>query len=426
MSGSAKYTYLRLPIKKITMTSPVFYILVALMLTSAMISIVFFMAWKMLGEKAYALSWAVGFLAATFQWLFNIVAPLFPSAETQWLTVNALALVLITLGLRGHCQRTESKLVPKNLWPLAAVIYSGVVWTTLVDKHVGISTALIPGAAAISLFLSALMILRHRDKPRIAEYAAAITMVVFGLAQLTASGMALLQGPLGEESYRTLYVQFNFLTMPAGYTGMAIFVIFMLASDLSEQMKEFAILDQLTDTLNRRGFGEQAAKAYATARRTKRPVSVIMTDIDRFKFINDQYGHATGDQALCHFANTLKIGRRADDVVARVGGEEFALVLPGTSLEAATRLADDLCARIEASPFEFEGTPLPMTASFGVATISDKDTCLSDVILRADRALYRSKRAGRNRVDLESSQLMRALDGTIQPLSDSKKVSSLV
>ena len=402
-----------------TMTSPVFYILVSLMFTSAMISITFFIAWKTLGEKPYALSWAIGFLAATFQWMFNITASIFPSPETHWLTVNALALVLVTLGLRGHCQRTDCKNLPVNLWPYAAIVYGGVVWTTVIDKHVGINMAIMPGVAAITLFLSALMILRHREKPRPAELAAAITMVIFGLAQLMASGMALLQGPLGEESYLSLYLHFNFLTLPAGYTGMAMFVIFMLASDLSEEMKGLAVQDQLTDVFNRRGFGEQAARAYATARRVSLPVSVIMSDIDRFKTINDDFGHSAGDHALIHFAKILKVDRRADDIVARMGGEEFALVLPGTTLEDATKIADELCARIEASPFDIDGLIMPMTASFGVACISNKDDCLSDVVVRADLALYRSKRDGRNRVDLESSQLMRTADGSLEPVSAS-------
>lgn len=395
------------------MTSPIFYILVALTLTSAMISIIFFITWKSLGRKSYALSWAVGFLAATFQWLFNLTSAWFPSYETYWLTVNALALALITLGLRGHCQRTECKRLPDNLWPYTGLVYAGIVWTTVVSPHTGVSTMLVPAYAALTLFISAVMILRHRETPRPAEYAAAVTIVVFGLTQLTAAGMALLQGPLGEASYRTLYIHFNFLTLPAGYTGMAMFVIFMLASDISEEMKEIAIKDKLTGTLNRRGFGEQAAQAYATARRSSRPVSIIMTDIDRFKYFNDEYGHAAGDVALVHFADLLKVGRRADDLISRMGGEEFALVLPGTSLEDAMRIAEDLCKQVEATPFKVDGTDLPITASFGVATISKKDTCLTDIIIRADRALYRSKRAGRNRVDLESSQKMRAIDGEL-------------
>lgn len=399
------------------MTSPVFYILVAMMLTSAMISIIFFIAWKTLGEKPYALSWGVGFLAASCQWFFNLNSGSFPSHEIYWLTVNAFALVLITLGLRGHCQRTDCQRLPKNLWPYACLVYAGIVWTTVIIRHEGISTALIPAAAAASLFLSAIMILRHRDKPRPAEYAAALTMVVFACTQLAASGMALQLGPNGDEQFRILYIHYNFLTMPAGYAGMAMFVIFMMASDISEEMKEFAVRDQLTGLLNRRGFNEQAAKAYAIAERTGRPVSVVMTDIDRFKYINDEHGHAVGDNALEHFADILKRMRRTEDILARVGGEEFALVLPGTTLPDANQLAEELCERIEDSGLRVNGRRLPMTASFGVATISRKDDCLTDVIIRADRALYRSKRAGRNRVNLESSQLLKAPDGKLKPIA---------
>jgi len=401
------------------MTSPVFYILVSLMLSSAMMSLIFFLIWKTLGEKPYALSWAIGFLAATAQWFVSLVPDWFSSYEMYWLTINALALVVVTLGLRGHRQRTDSEFLPQALWPFAVAVFAAVVWTTLVDRHVGISTALLPVAAAVTLFLSALAIIKHREKSRPAEIAAAIMIAVFGFTQLVASALTMMQGRLGNEVYSALYTQFNFLTVPAGYTGMVIFIVAMLASDLLEQSKEIAIQDQLTGMLNRRGFGEYGAKTYATARRLDRPVAVIMSDIDRFKNINDKFGHATGDLALVHFANILKIERRVDDILARVGGEEFALILLGTNLKDAMQIADDLCRRLEESPFEIDGVSHTMTASFGVASLSSNDSCLSGVIVRADRALYRSKRAGRNRVDLESSQFMRAVDGSLEPVNAS-------
>jgi diguanylate cyclase (GGDEF)-like protein len=191
----------------------------------------------------------------------------------------------------------------------------------------------------------------------------------------------------------------------------------MLASDVSVDMKEIAVRDQLTGLLNRRGFSEQSAMAYATARRGRAPISVIMTDIDHFKTVNDEFGHATGDEALAHFAKLLNENRRIDDIAARIGGEEFALVLPGTQIEQAISIADELCERMAASPLAVDGRDVVMTASFGVAAISEKDTCLTDVIIRADRALYRSKRAGRNRVDLESSQFMRAIDGSLKAVT---------
>ena len=93
------------------------------------------------------------------------------------------------------------------------------------------------------------------------------------------------------------------------------------------------------------------------------------------------------------------------------------MVLPGVDMARAIDMADELRERIESSSLDVEGEELLMTSSFGVATLTGKDTCLNDIIVRADRALYRSKRAGRNQVDLESSQMMISEDGSLQPIS---------
>ncbi len=399
------------------MSFPVESVLFALALNSGILSAIFFIAWKTQGEKPHALTWSVAFLATTGQWFLNLFSNDFSSFESYWLTVNALGIVAITLGLRGHHQRTSFQMGPQNLWPYAALIYTGILWFTVVEQHVGLRTAILPFAGAISLFLSAFMVIRHRDETRPAEYAAAIVMTLFGLSLLAAAYAAVLQGATGHDAYRALFVRINTLSLPAGYTSVAMFVIFMLASDLSEEMKKIAACDQLTGLLNRRGFGEQAAQVFATCRRIDRPASVIMTDIDHFKNINDEFGHPVGDNALCHFAEILRDKRRGEDIVARMGGEEFALVLPGSELEECIRIAEALCLRLEETPLDIDGKELAMTASFGVATLSAKDSCLTDAVVRADRALYRSKRAGRNRVDLESSQMMRDADGTLKPIS---------
>lgn len=370
-----------------------------------------------MGKKNYALTWSVAFLAAGVHWLLNLLAASFPSPEIYWLAMSAFAIVVITLGIRGHCQRTHCGFLPDNLWPYAGAVYAAIVWTTVVQPHIGIRTALLPLAACVTLLLSALMIVRFRSVTRPAEWAAAISMVLFAVTRAVAVAMALMQGAAGDAAYQALYVQFNFTTLPAGYMATGMFVILMLASDISIDMKEMAIRDQLTGLLNRRGLGEQGARAYANARRTGRPVSVVMTDIDRFKTINDDFGHACGDDALVHFSRLLIEGRRAEDILARVGGEEFALIMPGTNLEYAIEVANKLRAKVEADEMIVGDTTLRMTASFGAATISEKDTCLSDTIVRADRALYRSKRAGRNQVDLDSSQMMLTKEGTLKPVT---------
>ena len=190
------------------------------------------------------------------------------------------------------------------------------------------------------------MIIRHRERTRPAEWASAISMSLFGIAQIPYAVTLYKLGP-GVDAVMNPDVRITraCCLRPAGLVGMGMFVIFMLASDLYEDMKEIAVRDQLTNLFNRRGFGEQSAVAYSNARRTESTVSVIAADIDHFKSVNDEFGHSIGDEALQHFANLLSENRRAADIVARIGGEEFVLVLPGTDIREATKIADELCIR---------------------------------------------------------------------------------
>jgi diguanylate cyclase (GGDEF)-like protein len=356
------------------------------------------------------------FALATVQWIFNLLIEQFPSHETYWISVNILALLAITFAVQGHCLRVGRTIRQEFLWGAPAAALLIITWFTVIQPHIGLRMAIGPAYAAFALAFCACCILRFSEKISSAELGSTITLIIFAVSQLVAAGAAVMQGPIVNQSYLDVYLIVNFTVMPAAFTGMGMFVVFMLASDLSIELKEQAVRDQLTGLLNRRGFGEAAASAYAIARRTDRPFSVIMTDIDRFKLINDEYGHTIGDEALAHFSMVLALGRRTEDILARVGGEEFALMLPGTQLQETIRIAEDLCQRLEEASLETSKGKLQMTASFGVATISVRDTCLSDTIIRADTALYRSKNAGRNRVDLESSQKLHNQAGTLNPV----------
>lgn len=399
------------------MESLYFYIIFSLVIVSAALSLVFYMAWRNFDREPHALTWSLAFLAGAIQWHCVLIEDLFPSREAFFLVENAFSMLMVTWGLRGHCQRTECKLLPKNLLPYALVIYALIAWHIVVEPHVGMRRMVVPAYAAITLILSAWMIVRYREKTRPAEWAAAIVIFAFGLIQAVSSVLAFLQGPTGDPGFTLIHAQFEILTLPAGYMSMAMFIILMIASDISAKMKRLAVRDQLTGLLNRRGFNEYGGRAFSAAKRAGTPLSVIMTDIDRFKNINDKYGHAAGDSALVHFAKIVSEARRSEDVIARVGGEEFALLLPGTELRDAMALADQLCTQVGSTPLDVTGIGMPMTSSFGVSAISENDKALDDLVLRADRALYRSKRAGRNQVDLESSQLMLAEDGTLKPVS---------
>jgi diguanylate cyclase (GGDEF)-like protein len=153
--------------------------------------------------------------------------------------------------------------------------------------------------------------------------------------------------------------------------------------------------DSLTRLANRRFFIDFMAKAMAFAKRHEQALSVIMADLDNFKSVNDTYGHQAGDQVLAAFGQVMQASVRKEDLAARFGGEEFILMLPGTTLEDATFLGERLRESLE--NLAFPPLKTRVTASFGIAQYQPDDT-FETLVKRADEALYAAKAAGRNRV----------------------------
>lgn len=162
----------------------------------------------------------------------------------------------------------------------------------------------------------------------------------------------------------------------------------------NETISRLALTDELTGLNNRRFFNECSPMAISAARRHGQPLSLVCIDLDNFKRINDTFGHAVGDQVLKEFSAILKKLLRVEDIACRWGGEEFIILLPNTTCEAAVALAERIRLSIEEYP---ERATPSVTASFGVARLQCGDN-EDAFIRRADDALYQAKREGRNRV----------------------------
>jgi diguanylate cyclase (GGDEF)-like protein len=173
------------------------------------------------------------------------------------------------------------------------------------------------------------------------------------------------------------------------------------------QMERLATIDWLTGLVNRRAFFERAESARTLAARLRTPIALMMLDIDHFKQLNDRFGHAGGDQALVVFADTARKVLRDHDIMGRLGGEEFALVLPGTDLDGAMQAADRLRLEVTEARLDTSGTAYTMTVSIGVVLV-DPNEELTAALARADRALYMAKSGGRNRVEAGLPMLKRA------------------
>jgi diguanylate cyclase (GGDEF)-like protein/PAS domain S-box-containing protein len=168
---------------------------------------------------------------------------------------------------------------------------------------------------------------------------------------------------------------------------------------LEGQLEQQAHLDYLTGLNNRRHFMEQGEIELARAQRHGRALSIFMLDIDHFKQFNDTYGHKAGDQVLQKLAEVMRETLRTVDILGRIGGEEFAVLLPETGLSEASEVAERLRRGVEQAAVVFEaGLPQHFTVSIGVTTQREKETNLDILLSEADRALYQAKDAGRNRV----------------------------
>jgi diguanylate cyclase (GGDEF)-like protein len=167
---------------------------------------------------------------------------------------------------------------------------------------------------------------------------------------------------------------------------------------LLRRLYESSVLDALTGAYNRKHFAERLAAELAYAKRHKAPLSMMLFDLDHFKRVNDSLGHLGGDHVLRTVAALVKRTLRAEDVFARYGGEEFAVIARGADVDQAWLFAERLRAMVEHAKIEFNGTPIPVTVSIGVASLACcQEPSADGLIAKADERLYAAKRGGRNR-----------------------------
>ncbi len=178
-----------------------------------------------------------------------------------------------------------------------------------------------------------------------------------------------------------------------------------LREDVS-RLRELSRKDPLTGLFNLRHLTETLEGEMERTRRTGLPVSLVMADLDRFKRVNDKYGHEVGNRALVHATVLWKRFLRRIDILCRYGGEEFVAILPGTRLGQAAVAAERLRAGLEGHPLSVEGERIVLTASFGVDCYrGGGNSTTREFLVRADRALLAAKAGGRNRVCLDEGRL---------------------
>lgn len=164
-----------------------------------------------------------------------------------------------------------------------------------------------------------------------------------------------------------------------------------------DELHQRSVTDPLTKLYNRRYFFAAAQSLIELAQREQKQASLLMLDIDHFKKINDSYGHQTGDYILVSFAAEIQAMVRRDDIFARIGGEEFSLLLYNVSEENARIIAEKICQTIGKKSFKYRDSTLSATVSIGIASLNEENTSLEDLFGLADANLYKAKENGRNR-----------------------------
>ncbi len=258
------------------------------------------------------------------------------------------------------------------------------------------------GIVAFYAALTAAELWRERRKSLRARWPAIVIPVMHGAVLM----LPIVLGDMFRSGGATHMEQIWILAFAAElvlYAVGTVFIIVMLVSERAVSVhKTAASVDPLTGLLNRRGFSEATARMIEREAKAGRPVTVMIFDIDHFKSVNDRFGHAAGDDVLKVFSDIVASNLRITDLVGRVGGEEFAALLPCT-VEEAVVAAERVREGFEASGIAVDETPLATTVSIGVAG-GPANTELEVLMASADTALYQAKRSGRNRVEVAVEQ----------------------
>ncbi len=198
-------------------------------------------------------------------------------------------------------------------------------------------------------------------------------------------------GPLRSALFSTLGIGFL-------VTCVIIGIFILVVNSFQGRLERLATVDELTQVANRRHFMTLLRSESARTARYDRPLSLLMIDADHFKAVNDTHGHAVGDRVLMMLARTVQEALRESDVLGRIGGEEFAVILPETGLDEAVRVAERIRKEVASRGVETEAGLISLTISLGAAQTHAGDANVEDLIHRADLAMYRAKEQGRNRV----------------------------
>ena len=284
------------------------------------------------------------------------------------------------------------------VWPIAFLVAQWLGYLGSFDIRLILACSFL----AVLSFAPAAELSRNVSEPLASRWPTVILLIATGAGYLIWLPLTLTM-PIGEVSlvFASRWFPAVILIATLGRIALAFAVLAMVKERQELEQRTMALTDPLTGLPNRRALFEAAEKLAQHSKYLKGdPISVLVFDLDHFKRINDTFGHRLGDRVLQLFARTLSDKLASGSIVGRLGGEEFAAILPGANLETAAHTAEAVRATFATSAATIDGAPVAGTVSVGAACHDDIDCDLNTLFHMADGALYAAKSAGRNRVEL--------------------------
>ena len=386
---------LRLPLETLTVGTVIldlFTLYIVVLLRGATLSLLWFAIWRHYSDMRVAKTWMlanlVGMIGGGVMALETRAGPLSPAIFGNALVIFASCMLWI-----GACRFYGR---PKP-WAASIALTLACTVTLIVfeDHRVVRNLVYLIGQ---TLPLTFIMVLMAPGRHTPGAMLTMVSMLLATLAMLTRFvGLSAHHvGILPTEIYNVVLFCTMLVTIFGGFVwnfGFLLLAIDRLHTDASA----LAVVDELTGLANRRMFLTRIEAEKKLCERTGRTFALMAIDLDRFKSINDEYGHAAGDACLAHFSALTNARLRQHDLLARMGGDEFSLLLPDTDAAHATKLAGELVELFRTSPLWWYEISIPLTLSVGVAVWSGApDAEVSQLMEEADRALYLAKRRGRN------------------------------
>lgn len=296
--------------------------------------------------------------------------------------------------------------------PLIGSLFAGATLWALASLVPGFSQATDLQALLISMIISGFLWLtayefwKGREERLVSRWPAILILFLYGNVFLLRTPLiALLPSVAREDLVSSAWLTVLSTEAILAAISMAFVFVAMAKERMELGYKTAAMKDPLTALLNRRSFEEEAALLTSLQIKRDQPVAVFMIDLDGFKEINDRFGHSLGDRVLRLFADVARKNLRSSDLIGRIGGEEFAVVLADACRDNAFRVAERLRTAFAEAAETVSSLPVRATASFGVSIIQDPQETIETLLTQADQALYRAKALGRNRVVLSDLKL---------------------